>query len=77
MKGDEMRPIYADELGPLFDAYRGLRPQFLRRVLTERAVWCDDVATPAREGCCPRVARGTSRSRASATARVRCSPRAT
>ncbi|HET6519124.1 MAG TPA: penicillin acylase family protein, partial [Geminicoccaceae bacterium] len=43
--------LYADELGPLFDAYRGLRAQFLRRVLTERAVWCDDVTTPARESC--------------------------
>ena len=45
---DALAPrIYADELGPLFDAYRGMRPDFLYRVLTRRQVWCDDVATPA------------------------------
>jgi penicillin amidase len=48
--------IYADELGPLFFAYRGMRPDFLHRVLTRRQVWCDDVATPAIESCPEQVA---------------------
>ncbi len=48
--------IYADELGPLFDAYRGMRPDFLLRVLTRRQVWCDDVGTPATETCAEQVA---------------------
>lgn len=47
--------IYADELGPLFEAYRGLRPDFMRRVLTERPVWCDDIATPEVESCAQRI----------------------
>jgi penicillin amidase len=48
--------IYADELGPLFEAYRGLRPDFMRRVLYHRPIWCDDVATPAVETCSQRIA---------------------
>lgn len=43
--------IYGDELGPLFAAYRGLRPDFVRRVFEQRQVWCDDVDTPAVEDC--------------------------
>ncbi|MFO1068059.1 MAG: penicillin acylase family protein [Geminicoccaceae bacterium] len=48
--------IYGDELGPLFEAYRGMRPEFMRRVLTDRPVWCDDIATPGiEESCAERV----------------------
>ncbi len=55
---DALAPrIYADELGPLFDAYRGMRPDFLYRVLTRRQVWCDDVATPEVETCPEQVER--------------------
>lgn len=48
--------LYADELGPLFAAYRGLRPDFVRLVLEERPVWCDDVATAEIETCAARIA---------------------
>ncbi len=59
---DALAPaIYADELGVLFEAYRGIRPDFMRRVLTERPVWCDDVATPAVEGCRERIVLAWSR----------------
>lgn len=43
--------IYADELGPLFPAFRGVRSDFMRRVLTDSRGWCDDVGTPAVETC--------------------------
>ncbi len=45
------RLIYADELGPLFLSYWGIRPQFMERVLDERPVWCDDRRTDEIEGC--------------------------
>ena len=46
------RLIYADELGPLFDAAWGLRPLFVQGVLEGRyAGWCDDVTTESVEGC--------------------------
>jgi penicillin amidase len=48
--------LYADELGPLFAAYRGQRPDFVSLVLEERTVWCDDVATPEVETCAERIA---------------------
>ena len=53
--------VYADELGPLFSAYRGIRPDFMRRVLRERPVWCDDIATPAVETCDERIRLAWSR----------------
>lgn len=43
--------IYGDELGSLFTAYRGLRPDFMRRVFEQRQIWCDDIDTPASESC--------------------------
>ncbi len=43
--------VYADELGPLFPSFRGLRPDFMREVLEQRPVWCDDVRTPTVETC--------------------------
>ncbi len=45
------RGIYADELGPLFHAYWGIRPLFVERVLDERRIWCDDVETAPVEDC--------------------------
>ena len=43
--------IYADELGDLTPAYSGLRPRFIRSVLTERKQWCDNITTPEKETC--------------------------
>ena len=45
------RLIYADELGDVFEAFWGVRPQFMHRVLTARQVWCDDVRTRPVETC--------------------------
>ena len=45
------RSIYQDELGPLFPAYFGIRPQFINRVLKEKPIWCDNVDTEPIEGC--------------------------
>jgi penicillin amidase len=47
--------VYADELGPLFADYRGLRPDFMRRVLQRRQIWCDDIGTAAIESCDERI----------------------
>jgi len=43
--------LYADELGPLFAAYRGQRAAFVAAALGARDHWCDDVATPRTERC--------------------------
>ncbi len=43
--------LYADELGPLFDAYRGQRAGFVARALRLRSSWCNDVRTAVVEGC--------------------------
>jgi len=45
------RALYADELGPAFGDYWGLRPKFVKRVLTGRESWCDDTRTSATESC--------------------------
>lgn len=45
------RLIYADELGPLFPAYWGIRPQFIDLVLNEKSIWCDDRKTDEIEQC--------------------------
>jgi penicillin amidase len=45
------RAIYADELGDLFYAYWGVRPQFMEHVLRRRPAWCDDIGTAAVETC--------------------------
>jgi penicillin G amidase len=45
------RRIYADELGDLFFAYWGVRPQFMEHVLKRRSAWCDDVGTRPVETC--------------------------
>jgi penicillin amidase len=51
------RQIYADELGDLFPAYWGVRPQFMEDVLRQRAVWCDDVGTAVVETCVMQAAK--------------------
>ena len=45
------RLIQADELGPLFPSFWGVRPLFMEQILKHRQVWCDDVATQAVETC--------------------------
>jgi penicillin G amidase len=50
------RKIYADELGDLFYAYWGVRPQFMEHVLRRRPAWCDDVGTAAIETCAMQAA---------------------
>ena len=51
------RLILADELGDLFSAYWGVRPQFMESVLGWRPGWCDDVDTAAVETCGLQAAR--------------------
>ena len=43
--------IYADELGPLFPAYRGAALRLPAPRADARPGWCDDVATPPVETC--------------------------
>ncbi len=50
------RLIYADELKDMFDDYWSLRPLVLKGMLTRAPEWCDDVTTPATEGCEDRIA---------------------
>jgi penicillin amidase len=43
--------VYADELGPLFPAFHGIRSEFMEAVLTRQRHWCDNVGTPVVETC--------------------------
>ncbi|MGQ9369958.1 penicillin acylase family protein [Azospirillum sp. A39] len=45
------RTLFADELGELFGETFYERNEIVRRALTDRRHWCDDVATPAMESC--------------------------
>lgn len=45
------RAIYADEMGPLFEAVQGLRPRFIAYVLKKDRDWCDDQTTTGVETC--------------------------
>jgi penicillin G amidase len=45
------RLIQADELGPLFASFWGVRPRFMEQILKRRPVWCDDVSTRPVETC--------------------------
>jgi penicillin amidase len=46
------RLIFKDELGDLIDARGGPHPMVIKRVLDDRHVWCDDIATKeAVESC--------------------------
>jgi penicillin amidase len=51
------RLIQADELGPLFSSFWGVRPEFMAEILTRRQVWCDDRTTPAVETCAEQASR--------------------
>ena len=59
------RSLYADELGPLFGRYFGLRPRVVIRMLTEKKNWCDDISTPLVETCRNAVASALDRTLAS------------
>jgi penicillin amidase len=50
------RQIYADELSDLFQAYWGVRPQFMEHVLRRRPGWCDDIGTATAETCASQAA---------------------
>ena len=58
------RALYADELGPLFDRYWGLRPGVVAHMLKSRPAWCDDVTTPEPETCDARIALALDRATA-------------
>jgi acyl-homoserine lactone acylase PvdQ len=45
------RALYADELGDAFRGNWAARAVFLDNVLSRQQHWCDDVRTPAVEGC--------------------------
>jgi len=49
------RALYADELGPLFDRYWGLRPEVVDHMLILAPEWCDDVTTGREEDCDSRL----------------------
>ncbi len=51
------RLIQADELGPLFSVFWGVRPEFMEEILKRRPVWCDDLATQAVETCAEQASR--------------------
>jgi penicillin amidase len=62
------RALYADELGPLFDRYWGLRPEVVAHILANRPLWCDDVTTSAAESCNERIALALDRATATLAA---------
>jgi penicillin G amidase len=43
--------VVADDLGDLMRFFGGVRPEFLRTVLTTDPQWCDDITTPDAETC--------------------------
>ncbi len=51
-----MRAVFADELGPHFQAWWAYRPLVLHRVLRDRPAWCDDTGTAETETCQDRLA---------------------
>ena len=53
---EAMRAVFADELGPFFEAWWAYRPLVLRRALLDRPAWCDDTGTKAKETCKDRLA---------------------
>ena len=46
-----MHALFADELGDVFEDYWKIRTEVVRRALTERTGWCDDVSTEEAESC--------------------------
>jgi penicillin amidase len=51
-----VRHVLADELGPGFAAYQGLRTDAMRHILTASPEWCNDVGTPGRTETCAMMA---------------------
>ncbi len=50
------KAVYGDELKELTGRFLGLRPRFIRSVLTEKQSWCDDLTTPeVAEDCSARL----------------------
>jgi len=49
------RAVYADELGDLTTDFWGYRPRFIRYVLEDRPIWCDDITTQEVEDCASRL----------------------
>ncbi len=45
------RAVYADELGDFTRDFWGYRPRFIRYVLEDRPIWCDDISTQGVEDC--------------------------
>ncbi len=45
------RQVFQDELGKTFQAYWGLRPLTIKRILTREPKWCDDTSTETVENC--------------------------
>jgi penicillin amidase len=54
------RALFADELGPAFARYQGLRPSVIAGVLGSGGSWCDDITTSATETCPAMLARALS-----------------
>jgi len=73
--GEAIRRIFADELGPEFDGWFGLRAEPLGRALGARKVWCDDTTTSAAENCGEMLARAIEDAAASLQARYGDDPR--
>ncbi|MCB2102106.1 MAG: penicillin acylase family protein [Rhodobacterales bacterium] len=66
---ETVRILAADELGEDFPRYWRPRALFVRRVLTERPEWCDDVTTPAAETCDTQLGLALDRTMADLTER--------
>jgi penicillin amidase len=68
--------VYADELGDDFERYHDQRAGFLAFVLDRGQVWCDDIATPAREDCGSRLELALDNAAAALTAKFGPEPSA-
>jgi penicillin G amidase len=51
-----VRHVLADELGPGFAAYQGIRTDAMRHILTHAPEWCNDVRTTERVETCTEMA---------------------
>jgi penicillin amidase len=51
------RTLYADELGAAVDDFSGLQPRTVKRMLSEKTAWCDDVDTEVLESCADMLTR--------------------
>ncbi|MGZ8995246.1 MAG: penicillin acylase family protein [Rhodospirillales bacterium] len=62
--GTFVEEVGRDKLGPLFESWWGYRPLFAERVLRQRPVWCDRLATPEVEACAERLREALARAMA-------------